>query len=1188
MKISILLVLGILFQMSTKCYSQNITLSLDNVPIQKVFRAIEKQSAYSFVYGKDQIAEIGRVTLHVEQAGITETLNQLFKERPLSYSIVGNYISVRKVKLIIDPSEAKPTIDPAIFSTGRIVSDNGEPIAAITVSVKNTNISTKSSDDGRFKIDLPKQTSVLIFTGVGFQTKEMDIQAGKDLGDVMLNIMDLSLNEVIVTGYSAQKRKDVTAAVSIVNVADLKAVPSANATSQLQGRSSGVTVTLNGTPGVAAKVRIRGLGSFQNNNPLYVVDGVQTFDISNLNPNDIESLQVLKDPASASIYGVRSSNGVIVITTKRNTKGVMVSYDMNYGIQFPGSGFEKTTLSPMEDAQLARLVLRNEGKSLDGSIYGNGPEPVLPDYIFAGNYQSASGVPGPLFEGNPAVDPSLYSLNPKRVGDPGYSAYIIVPANKEGTNWWKESTRNAPIQNHNLSFGSGNEKSFYLLSLNYFNQQAITEYQFYKRYNARINSKFTLFDKIHIGENLQVYFSESNVQGNSASGNKSNNQEEADISGTWSLMSIVPVYNTGGDWAGSRGDWGGKNPLALLYRKKDNRDNSHGLFGNIYGEVDLFRDFNVRTSFGGTINNRTQYSYPINEYENSLNQNSPTYSENYIKTNYWIWTNHLTYKKSIGKHEIDALAGYEASKSGGRQIIGTASNFYSYTDIPYINLGTGTTPNLRGSGPFAEVTTASMFFSVNYKFNDKYLFSALVRRDGSSKFVGDEIYATFPALSGGWRISAEKFMKNIQWINDLKLRASWGISGNEAALGSINGYTTYISSAGSSFYDIYGTNNSPASGFYLNFVGNPKGRWEQNQTINAGFDATLFNNAVSICFDIYQKETRGLLYNPIGQGILGAAGYNPAFKNVGSMRNRGIDLLLSNNTHIGKNFSLQTTLTFTTYKNKILSITEGLPYFDFNSPSNESNRLNGQTITRNIAGYPMNTYYGYKVIGIFQSQAQVDAAPPQYSGGTTNTAFPGSFIFEDISGPAGKPDGVIDSWDRTVIGDPNPDFNVGLNISLEYKAFDLVAFFYCVAGKENYNWSKWFRDFTNNFSGGKSKDALYNSWLPDGSRPDARVPIQLSTGSFSTSQTVNSYFVENASYFRLRNLQLGYTLQGAWMKKFHITKARIYLQGTNIFTITKYSGLDPEVISNDDRAAGIDLGTYPTVRQFSFGASVKF
>ena len=1185
MKITAILMLVCFLKVSGRGYAQPITLQLHDVPIQKVFREIERQSGYSFVYGKEQVAEIKKVSITVRNMSLGEALSILFKDKPLAYTILGRYISIKK----IDPASNTVMSEqpPPQLIRGKVVDQGGEAIQSITVTIKGTNIATQTAADGTFSIDVPKSNSTLIFSGVGFSTKEIRLSGQTEIGPVTLTISNSNLNEIVITGYTFQRKKDITGAVSVVNTDDLKAVPSGNATAQLQGRASGVTVLLNGTPGVPAKVRVRGLGSFTNNNPLYVVDGVQTFDITGINPNDIESMQVLKDAASASIYGVRSSNGVIVITTKKGKKGVTVAYDMTYGWQLPGTKPDKDRLTPLEVAELSYMVLRNEKKPLTGSIYGPGPAPKLPDYIFAGNYASSAGVPGPLYEGNPAVAPSLYTLDPSRVGDQGYSAYIIVPSNKQGTKWWKEATRNAPIQNHNLTFGSGNENARFLFSLNYFEQDAITIHQFYKRYTGRLNSEFSLFDKrIRIGENLQISSSEANVQGNSASGNKSNNQEDSDISGAVGGMAIVPVRNIMGDWAGSKGEWGGKNPVALLYRKKDNRDNNINIFGNVYGEFDLLKNLTFRTSLGGSINTRSTFSFPIVEFENSLNQNVPTYSESFNRSHNWIFTNQLSYRNVFGKHAVNALAGYEATKGGGRQLVGAASQFYTYSYYPYINLGTGTTPNLQGSGPFAPVSTASFFASVNYAFNDRYLLTALVRRDGSSKFLGDDQYATFPAFSLGWRISQERFMTNVTWLDDLKIRGSWGKSGNEAALFATNGYTTFASSGGSSFYDFGGSNSNPARGFYLNFVGNPNGKWEQNISSNYGFDATILNGSTNIVFDFYTKETKDLLFNPVGQAIYGAGGFNPAYRNVGSMKNWGIDLLASNRVSLGNNLQLTSTVTFTTYKNEITQVSDGLTYFDYNSPSAEANRLGGATITRNMVGQPLNTYYGYQVIGIFQNQAEVDAAPKQLGGGNTNTAYPGSFRYRDLGGPDGKPDGVIDSYDRTMIGNPNPDFTYGLNFDLEYKGFDLAVFFYGVEGKENFMWSKWF-EFFNNF-GGMSRASLYDSWLPDGSRPNAKTPIQLSSGSFSTSAAVSSYYVEDASYFRLRNMQIGYTFNSALLKKIRISKARIYLQATNLFTLTRYPGLDPEVITNDDRASGIDLNNYPTVKQVSFGANINF
>lgn len=1188
MKMMALLVFLCSLQVSARVTAQKITLDLKGVSIQTIFQEIEKQSGYSFVYGKEQVADIGKVSLNIKEADLDNVLQALFKDKPLAYSIVGKYISIRKAEKRADLSVSKPAALPAITVAGKVLDDKGLPIPNATVIVKGTKTGTKTDMNGNFSIEVPSNNAVLVISSVGYNSYEVAVNGKTDIGSIALVTSNQNMNVVVVTGYSSQRKKDITGAVSVVNASDLKSVPSNTAEQQLQGRASGVTVVLNGTPGAGAKVRIRGLGSFNNNSPLYVVDGVQMGDISGINPNDIESMQVLKDAASAAIYGVRSSNGVIVVTTKKGRKGgITTSYDMYYGLQLPGQGFSKQVLSPQEAAEYSWMVKRNSNLPTTGTVYGDGATPVLPDYIFAGN-AGTNGVAGILNEGNPAVNPDLYDLDLSRWGvDPTYKPYLIVKANKAGTNWWKETTRNAPIQSHNLSFSGGGDKSRFMLSMNYFNQDAITVYQFYKRYTIRLNSEFNPVKGVRIGENLQLLAKESNVQGNSSGGNQSNNQEDADISGTWGTSPIVPLKNVGGDWAGGAANWGGKNPVALLYRRKNNRSNAQGILGNIYGEVDLPFNLTFRTSIGGYVNYGNDRSYPEIEYENGLNKNFPTASENITRSNNWIFTNTLSFKKEIGRHNISALVGTEAQKSGGRQVSGSASGYSTYTNPRFITLANGNTQSLNGSGNFTPGSLASIFGSVNYSYNDKYLLTALVRRDGSSKFASDNQYGTFSAFSAGWRVSGEEFMKNITWLTDLKIRGSWGKTGNEAALNPDNQFTYFANDRQSSFYDLNGTQTNPEVGYFQSFVGNRKARWEQNISSNIGFDATIFNNT-TIVFDYYIKKTNDLLTAQAGQAILGAAAAsNPSYKNTGSMKNSGIDLLISNRATIHRDFQLTTTLTFTSYKNKITKIADGTLFFDSDSPSAEANRLGGQTITRNMVGEAFNSYYGYKVLGIFQSQAEVDKAPKQTGGTDQNTAFPGSFRYADLSGPDGKPDGIVDAYDRTTIGSPNPDFTYGLNFDLEYKRFDLALFFYGVQGKENYNWQKWFTRFAANF-GGSSKAALYDSWLPDGSRPNATVPIETSSGSFSTNQTVNSWYVENASYFRLRNVQLGYNLPTNLLSKARITKARLYLQATNLFTITKYSGLDPEVITNSEQSSGIDLGSYPTVKQISFGANITF
>lgn len=1067
---------------------------------------------------------------------------------------------------------------------GKVTGPDGKPVYGATVTVKGTNVATSTDVDGNYAISLPGNSNTLVISYVGFEVYEIDAKSN-NVVDVIMKAQATSLNEVVVTGYSSQRKKDITGAVTVVNINDLKSQPAADATSQLQGRASGVTVVQSGVPGASATVRIRGLGSFNNNSPLYVVDGVQTGSISTINPNDIESMQVLKDAASASIYGVRGTNGVIIVTTKKGKKrGTSVSYDMYYGTQVPGEGLD--LLNAQEEANLSFLALKNSGLATTGSVYGNGATPVLPDYMF---YTGAANNGVPIMAGNPGVDPTKYRLDYGQLGDPGYSPYIIVPTNKNGTNWYDEITSNAPIQSHNLSFNGAGEASRYMLSLNYFNQQAITDYQFYKRMTARLNSEFTVLKIVRVGENLQMFYSSQNVPSSVQTQNLANNSEGGIIAQTYRPKAIIPVYTIRqGDFAGtaggqgpSVGTWGNaKNPAAILYRTRNDRNNNVNMLGNLYAEVDFARHFTVRTSFGGIINTANNYSYPFIEYEHVENNANTTYNESFVRNNQWIWTNQLSYKNSFGKHDLAALIGTEAQKGGGRQIIGASTTFYTYNYTPFINLNNGTVQNLGGSNIFTPGTTQSFFGKVDYAYFGKYLISGTFRRDGSSKFLGDNKWGSFPAFSLGWRLSEEDFLKGVSWINDLKIRGSWGKMGNEAAVSASNAYTTFASNRQSSWYDMTGAQSSPQEGFFLSFVGNPLGKWESSVTTNVGFDATLFNNSTEVVFDWYSKKTEDLLYNPAGQAISGAvAANNPAFRNVGSMENHGIDLMITNRASITRELRLNTTLTFTTYNNEITEINGDQKYFEFNSNANEANRIGGSA-TRNLLGSSLNTFYGYQVVGLFQSATDVANSPTQDGAG------PGRFKYADING-----DKKITPDDRTIIGDPNPDFSYGLNIALEYKNFDFGAFFYGVAGKDIFDFTRWWTDFSSGFPGGRSKRSLYESWLPDGSRPNATTPIQETTApssGFSTSGAINSYYIQDASYFRMRNLQIGYTLPQSLIGKIGMTKARIYLQGANLFTITKYEGLNPDIISSDDRAASVDVGAFPLVKQFLIGANISF
>ncbi len=1033
------------------------------------------------------------------------------------------------------------------------VTANNQPVVGASVTVRGTNIGTTTDEQGRFTITVPNNQSILVVSYVGFENREIAVGTQSSI-DLSLTQTGSTLNEVVVTGYTSQARKDISGSVAVVKVGDLKSVPSSNAEQQLQGRASGVTVISSGVPGAGASVRIRGFASFGGNEPLYIVDGVPVGGLSGLNPNDIESMQVLKDAASASIYGARASNGVIIVTTRKGRPGgAKVSYNAYYGRQDPGKGFTNL-LNPQEMAELDFLANRNAGLK-PNAMYGTGDKPVLPDYT----------LPTGAKEGDPRVNPSLYNLDLNNIS----GSYLITQANKAGTNWYDEITNNAPIMNHNIALSGGAERSRYLFSFDYFDQKGIVVFNYFKRFTARVNTEFNIKNNIRIGENIQI----SNTRGNGVG----NNNEGTEIAMAYRIQPIITVYDIMGNFAGTRGQGLGNahSPYANRFRAQYNQNQDFNIFGNMYAEVDFLRSFTVRSSIGGQVNNGNYFFFSPKTYERSENQEGNSFTEGFSRFRSWTWTNLLTFRNTIaGVHDITALVGTEAVEDWGRNIEGTRTNYF--TENPdFRSLRTGGAAGQRVSGaPFNPSSLLSYFGKVDYTFADKYLASFTVRRDGSSRFGPENRWGTFPAASVGWRISQEPFMRNINWLTDLKLRASYGKMGNQR-INPANAFSTFGSGPGSSNYAINGQNTSTDQGFQALFIGNPSGKWETNITKNIGFDASLFGGKTELVAEYYNKDTRDLLYALPQPGVVGAAaGVNRAFYNVASMSNKGVDLALTQRMGFGpqssrNRVSLDATLTFTSYNNKIESLADelGIEFYD-------AGGLRHGNIVRNQKGQPVSSFFGYQVIGLFRDSVDVKNSPTQAGAG------PGRFKYLDADD-----NGKIDAADRVFFGDPNPDFSYGLNLNTRFSNFDFTVFFYGVQGRDLINYTRWWTDLFATFPGAKSKDALYNSWTPQ--NLNARTPRAENVANFSTSAVPNSYLMEDASYLRLKNLTIGYSLPARISNRAKIDGIRIYLQGTNLFTATKYTGLDPEVIGGDDNF-GIDAGAYPTVKQFLIGINVNF
>jgi TonB-linked SusC/RagA family outer membrane protein len=1037
--------------------------------------------------------------------------------------------------------------------TGVVSNDDNVPLSGATITLKNSNISTLTSNDGSFTINA-KPGDVIEISFVGFKTQELTIGAETNL-KIALPATILTLDDVVLTGYTSQKVKEITGSVAVVKPKDLISIPAGQVEQMLQGRVAGLNVITSGMPGGASNVRIHGIGNFGDVTPLYIIDGVQG-NINNVNPGDIESLQVLKDAGAYAIYGVRGANGVVIITTRNGKIGkTKVNYDFYIGTTRPlHKGPD--LLNPQEMADLTWLALRNSGDTLSNGnpndlYYGNGPTAVLPDYLVAGPFR------GPEATG-PRVNPDLYNLD-FTAGD----IYQIVQSNKTGTDWFHQVFKPAISQNHTIAISGGNNKNKYLFSMGYLDQQGTLLNTYLKRFTVRINTSFAVSDKIRIGENLQLAYRDNPRIAKPYGPN--NNA----ILTTFITQPILPVLDIKGGWAVLRADNLGENIVAQRTLEKDNKTNYWETFGDAWAEADFLKYFTARTQFGGTITNYYLYNYNLFGYAdvNGLPNNSFSESSGFNRS--WTWTNTLRFSKKFQRgHSIKILLGTEAISSYNRETGGSRSGYF--TNDPNYRFLTNGNPDNQTNYSFAGTSALYSFMSrIDYGFGEKYFVTGTFRNDGSSVFGPKNRYGWFPSISAAWRVTEENFLKKSNWLTDLKVRASWGKTGFYGNTNPLNQYTLFGGSAGDAYYDILGTSNSVVQGFRAIRFGEPKTGWQEDIVINAGFESILWQGKLSINADWYDKKSKGLLFPLTLPDVLGGA--LPPNANVGNVKNTGVDVLIGSKGRFSKNWNWDATITLTTYKNKVIHLTD-IPYFP--APFEQAGPF-----VRNQVGHPAGSFYGYKVIGFFQSDEDVNKSPKQ------DAAKTGRFKYQDTDG-----DGIITDMDRTFFGNPNPKFTAGINIGIGYKNFDFSTFFYGSFGNDVVNVTRALTDFFPTFPGGsltaKSKIALYDSWTPQ--HRDAKAPIAEEEFNFSNLAPPNSYFLENGSYFRNKTMILGYTFPGSLLQKIKIEKVRIYVQAVNLFTITKYTGLDPE-LSGFSAAYGLDFGDYPNnQKQYLVGLNMNF
>ena len=986
---------------------------------------------------------------------------------------------------------------------GKVLSKSGgEPLIGASVLCESTQTGASTDIDGNFTISVP-EGATLKFSYIGFNpteakaTPEMTIHLGEN-SEV--------LDDVVVVGYQIVRKADLTGAVSVMDMKEPLSENSGNIMSSMAGRLPGVNVVPDAAPGGTGTIRVRGMSTANSSNdPLYIIDGVPTDNINCINPSDIESMQVLKDAASASIYGSRAANGVVVITTKQG-KGDRMTVNVNYStnIQTIANRYEMLDANQWGIAYWA--ASKNSNIAPSHVLYGNGETPVLQPYV---------------------------------AGNTNYPT--------TNTDWQDQVYRTAWTNNLTASISNNTDKSSVMLSLNYINQDGNIRETFYERYSARINSRYDFNKYISVGENLMLAHWKN---------------RGVDVAGDrgvpFTAMSqhpALPVRGLDGSWARPleliASDL--TNPVQLIENAKDNDYSSWRILGNAYLELKPIEGLSLKTNIG--IEHSQYFNHTLGRTVNPGDVNSV--SSVYGQGDTWTWTNTANYNKTFAdKHHLTVLLGTEAISYTFRDLSASREG-YAFEDPDYMQIGAGTGTRSNGGGK-TQWSVFSLFGKVDYNYADRYLASFTIRRDENSRFAKGYRVGIFPAFSLAWRPTQEEFFPQNNVLSDLKVRYSWGQNGNANIPSLYPAYSTYIFNTGNGAYDISGTNSSTTSGITLSSTGNPELKWETTYQHNIGADFQFFSGALGLSADYYIKKTKDMLTIP---PALDVAGENAAmWLNTGSMENKGWEIALSYNSPSYGDFSWNGSINVAQYKNKLLEL------------NSRQNFIGGDQ--RLIPGQPMGVYYGYVCDGIFQNEVEVA------NHATQTGAAPGRLIYRDLDG-----NGVIDDNDRCIIGDPNPDLSMGLNLTFRYKDFSLDMFFAGDFGFDIQNHMK--RQLLSMNYGNLSTNRgveILNAWTP--TNTDTDIPA-LSLTDDNNESRFSSYYVENGSYMKMKYLKLSYALPKNLIKKIGASNLEVYGQVENVFTLTSYTGLDPEILPGE-YGARIDNGAYPRPRTFTVGVNFQF
>ncbi|MDC6366790.1 MULTISPECIES: TonB-dependent receptor [Flavobacteriaceae] len=1115
-------------------YAQTkIDIYVNDVTLEDLFKEIQSKSEYIFFYKDDIINPNERVSLDLKNAKLSQILRKAFSSTDLSYKIDDRQVVVvKKTEKQIQSEDNSVKVEQVSIS-GTVTDENGDPLPGANVIEKGTTNGTQTDFDGNYTISVGSN-AVLMFSYVGFAAKEIPVNGQTTVNVTLMEDASL-LEEVVVLGYSTQTRGDLTGSVASVDLSEATKAPLVNAAEALEGRVTGVSVINSGDPGTAPTIRVRGFGSTNANGPLFIIDGVQTTDASILNainPEDIAQMNVLKDGA-ASIYGARASNGVVIIATKNggyNQDSANISLDMYVG--FSRASNLPSVLNAQQHGEMIFESLTNDGLTPSHPQYGDGPTPVVPSSII--------GAPVPV-------------------------------TTRTSGNWLDDVFGNAPTQNISMSMDNGTERAKYNVSLSYLNREGAQLKSFFRRGLLRANSEFKVGNKIRVGEHLNVSFANSSTP----------KFRNADLGGNPLSLAqrsspLLPVRADDGSFAGTYSNALGlsnpTNPVADLTRASDDFYKTIRILGDIYASYEFLDGLTFKTSIGGDLELQNSRQFLATNPEHGEPRTTNTLTEFDYDSYNWIWTNTLNFNKTYGKHSVNVLAGLEAVETRVKQkTINVTGFLFEDPDFYLLDRGSGT-PNF---GFVGDVTNSlfSVFGSLNYSFDNKYLMTATLRRDSSSNFLGDNRSDIFPAVSAGWLVSAEDWFNTDGIINRFKLKASWGELGNQAVPAANPTINVSNINPAQSNYAFDGS--GPTTGAIVGAIGNPDLRWETSESTNIGAEFGFLDSALSFGIEYFKITTNDLIAQDLSVISTTAIDANAPFVNLGNIENTGFDITLGYQNQTDSGFSYGIDVNVSTYKNEVTNLSSDFQVGD--------TRFRGGAMTRTEVGRPISSFFGLQVDGIFSSESEVSSAPDQ--GFETAADGVGRFRYRDVNG-----DDQINDDDRTFIGSPHPDFTYGINLNLGYRNWDFSAFLSGVSGKDAYNYSKIFQDFPTFFNANRSTRVL-DSWTPNNT--DAILPA-LSSTIVNNETSPNSYFVEDASYLRLKNIQIGYTLPDSILEKIGVDNIRLYVQASNLFTITDYNGLDPEIpiiIRNgavDNLTQGVDVSATPLTQIFTFGTNFKF